>query len=79
MEILSDKQLDLMDQSPSWEADSSSGSQEIPHILWNPYVHYRIHERPLPVPIPSLINPGHTCPSLFLKIIFLKYYPTVYA
>ena len=30
-----------MEQSPSWEANQLSASQEIPHILWNPKVYYR--------------------------------------
>ena len=30
-----------MEQSPSWEANRFSVSQEIPHILQNPKVRYR--------------------------------------
>jgi hypothetical protein len=31
-----------MEQSPSSEADSHSASQEIPCLLWDPKVHYRV-------------------------------------
>jgi hypothetical protein len=57
-----------MEPSPSWEANRFSASQEIPHILRNPKVYYRIHKCPPPAPILSQLDSVHALTSYFLKI-----------
>ena len=57
-----------MVRSLSLEANWFAASQEIPHILRNPKVHYRTHKRPPPVSILDQPNPVHIPTSHLLEI-----------
>ena len=67
-----------MEHRPSWEASRFSASQKIPHILWNPKVHYCIHKCPPPDPIQSHLGPVHIPTPHFLMIHF-NIIPPIYA
>jgi hypothetical protein len=57
-----------MEQSPSWQPKTSQTTQEIPHILWNPKVHHRIHNSPPTVPILSQIDIFYALPFTLSRI-----------
>jgi hypothetical protein len=57
-----------MEQSPSWETNNHSASQEIPRLVRNPKVRYRVHSAPGPYPEPHESSPHP--PALFLKNLF---------
>jgi hypothetical protein len=61
----------LTELSPSLGAVSCAAPQELPSILWNPTVQYRVHKSPPLVPI----NPIHTTSSYLSKIHFNIVHP----
>jgi hypothetical protein len=60
----------LTELSPSSEAANCAATQELPSILWNTKVHYRVHKSPPMVPIQSQIDPIHTILFYLSKIHF---------
>jgi hypothetical protein len=57
----------FMKHIPSWEAATRSPGQNIPHLLRNPKVHYRVHHSLTLGPALGQMNPIHSFASYFLK------------
>jgi hypothetical protein len=59
--------LNSIKQSPSWEANSRSLSQEIPRLLCNPNVQYCLNKNPPLVPLLSQMNPVQNLTPYFFN------------
>ena len=66
--------LDSLNRAESFvKTNSSYTSQDILHILWNPKLHYRVHNNPPLQHILSQINPVQAL-SHFLRPILILYF-----
>jgi len=65
------------ERSSSWEAKRPSAGQEIPYILWNLKVPYRIQKRLPPVPILSQSQPVRASPFHLLNMYFNITFPAL--
>jgi hypothetical protein len=63
-----------MQQSPTWQANRFSASQEIPGMLWYTKVHYRFHKCTPSVPNLSQLDPVPSPHLTFWIFIFILSY-----
>ena len=64
-----------MEQTPSWQANRFSATQESVRILWNTRVQYLVYKRPPPVPILKHINPVRAFhPTSWRSILILSFH-----
>jgi hypothetical protein len=66
-EMQTNKLTNSMELNPSREANSCTVIQEIPSIIWNPKVHYRVHNSQTLISIPSQMNPAHNPHPISLR------------
>jgi len=64
------------EQSPSWEASSSSANEETSLTSVKPPVHGRIHSSHPPVHVMTQMNPVHVLPSYLFMIPFKTTFPS---
>jgi hypothetical protein len=56
-----------MDQSPCWEANSHSSSQEIPRPSWNPKAYYHVRKSPPLLSILRHMGAAHSIQTYYTK------------
>jgi hypothetical protein len=56
---------DSIVHSLRWESNICPDNQKVPPILWKPKVHYRVHNSPLLVSVPSQMDPVNIVPFSF--------------
>jgi hypothetical protein len=59
-----------MEQSPSWEANNFSASQEFPRVLWKPKFHHRDLNIPPLLQTLNQIYAVHAIPIRFIEYLF---------
>jgi hypothetical protein len=64
-----------MELGSTWDATSRLDTQEFPKVLWNPKVHYRVHNSQPLVPNLGQIYPVLNTIFYYSKIRFIIIFP----